>query len=373
MKNLSRTIKQQKIMWVTLLILLLASLLYHSLPKISDVNWQTILSLFSLMLVTQYFIHIKALDYLSQKIINLARTHRQVAQLLVLLAGFLAMFLTNDVAILSLIPLFLVIHKQVHGPFVFPLALITIAANLGSALTPFGNPQNLYIYNHYQLSTPNFFKISVPLFLISFALLLLTTFTIPATPLPTLKQTNYNIKPLSLITAFALLIVTLAGVLHFIPLIYTTIAIALAVLLINHLLFTKVDYGTLVTFIGFFLIVGILERQKLVINLVTQLLQQSSLITYLTGILLSQIISNVPATFLMTRFSTDIIAIFLGVNVGGLGTPLASFANLLALKQAHVHSGRVLLGFLAINFILLILLGGIVMLLLPQLIKLSSL
>lgn len=66
------------------------------------------------------------------------------------------MFLTNDVAILSLIPLFLVIHKQVHGPFVFPLALITIAANLGSALTPFGNPQNLYIYNHYQLSTPNF-------------------------------------------------------------------------------------------------------------------------------------------------------------------------------------------------------------------------
>lgn len=179
MKNLSRTIKQQKIMWVTLLILLLASLLYHSLPKISDVNWQTILSLFSLMLVTQYFIHIKALDYLSQKIINLARTHRQVAQLLVLLAGFLAMFLTNDVAILSLIPLFLVIHKQVHGPFVFPLALIT---------------------------------------------------------------------------AFALLIVVLAGVLHFIQLIYTTIGIALAVLLINHLLFTKVDYGTLVTFIGFFLI-----------------------------------------------------------------------------------------------------------------------
>lgn len=131
------------------------------------------------MLVTQYFIHIKALDYLSQKIINLAHTHRQVAQLLVLLAGFLAMFLTNDVAILSLIPLFLVIHKQVHGPFVFPLALIT---------------------------------------------------------------------------AFALLIVVLAGVLHFIQLIYTTIGIALAVLLINHLLFTKVDYGTLVTFIGFFLI-----------------------------------------------------------------------------------------------------------------------
>ena len=179
MKNLSRTIKQQKIMWITLLILLLASLLCHSLPKISDVNWQTILSLFSLMLVTHYFIHIKALDYLSQKIINLARTHRQVAQLLVLLAGFLAMFLTNDVAILSLIPLFLVIHKQVHGPFVFPLALIT---------------------------------------------------------------------------AFALLIVVLAGVLHFIQLIYTTIGISLAVLLINHLLFTKVDYGTLVTFIGFFLI-----------------------------------------------------------------------------------------------------------------------
>ena len=373
MKAVNKIIKQQKIMWATLLILFLVCVICRTLPKISDVNWQTILSLFSLMLVTQYLINIKALDYLSQKIINLAHTHRQVTQLLVLLAGFLAMFLTNDVAILSLVPLFLVIHKQVHGPFTFPLALITIAANLGSALTPFGNPQNLYLYNHYQLSTANFFKISLPLFLVSFVLILLTTFVIPATPLPVLKQTDYEVKPISLIIAFALLIVTLAGVLHFVPLIYTTIAVTIAIIVINHLLFTKVDYGTLITFIGFFLIVGILGRQKLIINTVTQLLHQSSLITYLTGITLSQIISNVPATFLMTRFSTDIVSIFLGVNVGGLGTPLASFANLLALKQAHVHSSRILIGFLAFNFILLILLAGIVMLLLPQLIEFGSL
>ncbi|MBC6370421.1 hypothetical protein ERK17_06025 [Lactobacillus kullabergensis] len=372
MKAVNKIIKQQKIMWATLLILFLVCVICRTLPKISDVNWQTILSLFSLMLVTQYLINIKALDYLSQKIINLAHTHRQVTQLLVLLAGFLAMFLTNDVAILSLIPLFLVIHKQVHGPFTFPLALITIAANLGSALAPFGNPQNLYLYNHYQLSTANFFKISLPLFLISFVLILLTTFVIPATPLPVLKQTDYEVKPISLIIAFALLIVTLAGVLHFVPLIYTTIAVVAVILITNRFVFTQIDYGTLITFIGFFLIVGILGRQKFIITLVTQLLKQSFFITYLTGILLSQVISNVPATFLITRFSTDITAIFLGVNVGGLGTPLASFANLLALKQAHVHSRQVLLGFLTINFIFLIVLATIIFLLLPQLIKLSS-
>ena len=372
MKNISKSIKQQKILWFTIIVLAIVCIVCHSLPKVSDVNWQTILSLFSLMLVTQYLININALAYLSQKIISLAHTHRQITQLLVLLAGFLAMFLTNDVAILSLVPLFLVIHKQVHGPFILPLTLITITANLGSALTPFGNPQNLYIYNHYHLSIINFLKISVPLAIISFALILLTTFIIPASSLPVLKPKNYNVKPTALFIAFTSLIVTLAGVLHFVPLIYTTIAVVAVILITNRFVFTQVDYGTLITFIGFFLIVGILGRQKFIITLVTQLLKQSFFITYLTGILLSQVISNVPATFLITRFSTDITAIFLGVNVGGLGTPLASFANLLALKQAHVHSRQVLLGFLIINFIFLIVLATIIFLLLPQLIKLSS-
>ena len=97
MKIVEKVYKKQKIMWITLLILLVVCLICHSIPKASDINWQTILSLFSLMLVTQYFIQINALDYLSQKIIDLAHTHRQITQLLVLLAGFLAMFLTNDV------------------------------------------------------------------------------------------------------------------------------------------------------------------------------------------------------------------------------------------------------------------------------------
>ena len=226
MKIVEKVYKKQKIMWITLLILLVVCLICHSIPKASDINWQTILSLFSLMLVTQYFIQINALDYLSQKIIDLAHTHRQITQLLVLLAGFLAMFLTNDVAILSLVPLFLVIHKQVDGPFIFPLTLITISANLGSALTPFGNPQNLYLFNHYQLSTANFFKISLPLLLISLFLLLLSTFIIPATPLSSLTQQKYQLKPFSIAIAFLLLIVTLMGVLHVIPLNFTTIIVA---------------------------------------------------------------------------------------------------------------------------------------------------
>ena len=369
MKIVEKVYKKQKIMWITLLILLVVCLICHSIPKASDINWQTILSLFSLMLVTQYFIQINALDFLSQKIIDLAHTHRQITQLLVLLAGFLAMFLTNDVAILSLVPLFLVIHKQVDGPFIFPLTLITISANLGSALTPFGNPQNLYLFNHYQLSTANFFKISLPLLLISLFLLLLSTFIIPATPLPSLTQQKYQLKPFSLAIAFLLLIVTLMGVLHVIPLNFTTIVVAVIALFLNYSLFTKVDYGTLITFIGFFLIVGILGRQGPVINTVSFFLNKGSIMTYLTGILLSQIISNVPATFIIARFSSNIVAIFLGVNVGGLGTPLASFANLLALKQANVHSKKVVLGFVAINFLFLLALGVIVGIVLPQLMK----
>lgn len=361
----NKVLRQQKILWVTLLVLVCVSIICQSFPQITDVNWQTILSLFSLMLVTQYLIKIKALDYLSQKIIDLAYNERQVTQLLVLLAAVLAMFLTNDVAILSLIPLFLVVHKQIHGSFVWPLSLITISANLGSALTPFGNPQNLYLYNHFKLSIGNFLNLSFPLTATSFVLLAVATWMVPKTPLSPKSEIKYTLKPLQLFAALSLLGLTLLGVLHFIPLVYTSVAVLLVILILDHSIITRVDYGTLLTFISFFLIVGILGRNLQIINLITLFLKKGAKTTYWTGIILSQIISNVPATFLIAKFSTNIAAIFLGVNVGGLGTPIASFANLLALKQAHVHNWQILGGFLGVNFVFLIILALIILLFIP--------
>lgn len=357
MNTIAKFFRQQKILWLTMLILVGTCIVCHALPKTADINWETIFSLFSLMLVTQYLIKINVLDYLSQKIIDLANTHRQVTQLLVLLAGFLAMFLTNDVAILSLVPLFLAIHHQVHGPFILPLSLITISANLGSALTPFGNPQNLYLYNHYHLTLGNFFKLSLPLALISLILLVAATMTIPKTTLPKLAQTKYVLQPIQLIAAIILLALAFAGVLHFVKLTTSAIAIFIIILLLDRSTIKRIDYGTLLTFIGFFLIVGILGRQVTVIRLISHFLHQGTQITYWTGIILSQVISNVPATLLIANFSTNIAAIFFGVNVGGLGTPIASFANLLALKQAQVHDWKIVVGFLFINFSFLIVLA----------------
>lgn len=357
MNTITKFFRQQKILWLTMLILVCICIACHALPQATDINWETIFSLFSLMLVTQYLIKINVLDYLSQKIIDLAHTHRQVTQLLVLLAGFLAMFLTNDVAILSLVPLFLAIRHQIHGPFILPLSLITISANLGSALTPFGNPQNLYLYNHYHLTLGNFFKLSLPLALISLILLAATTMTVPKTPLPKLVQTKYALQPIQLIAAIILLILAFAGVLHFIELPVTTIIIFVIIFLVDRSTIGQIDYGTLLTFIGFFLIVGILGRQVTIIKLITHFLHQGTQITYWTGIILSQVISNVPATLLIANFSTNTAAIFFGVNVGGLGTPIASFANLLALKQAQVHDWKIVTGFLFINFSFLIVLA----------------
>lgn len=357
MNTIAKFFRQQKILWLTMLILVGTCIVCHALPKTADINWETIFSLFSLMLVTQYLIKINVLDYLSQKIIDLANTHRQVTQLLVLLAGFLAMFLTNDVAILSLVPLFLAIHHQVHGPFILPLSLITISANLGSALTPFGNPQNLYLYNHYHLTLGNFFKLSLPLALISLILLVAATMTIPKTTLPKLAQTKYVLQPIQLTAAIILLALAFAGVLHFVKLTTSAIAIFIIILLLDRSTIKRIDYGTLLTFIGFFLIVGILGRQVTVIRLISHFLHQGTQITYWTGIILSQVISNVPATLLIANFSTNIAAIFFGVNVGGLGTPIASFANLLALKQAQVHDWKIVAGFLFINFSFLIVLA----------------
>ncbi|MHA8262627.1 SLC13 family permease [Lactobacillaceae bacterium Melli_B3] len=355
----------QKLMTDKLLLTSVAILLltcFLGMPQTEDINWETIGSLFALMTVVQLMTQLDLLTLISDKLVNLIRTTRQFTQLMVSTAFVGAMVMTNDVAIISILPLYLVMAKRYQLPIVLPATLITVAANLGSVLTPFGNPQNLFLFNNYRFTPGKFFLVTTPIVLVSFILLLALTWLVPNREFTTHPIANIIERPLTLIITLLLTIIVLMGVFNLISVLSMVLITFVVTVLIDRKTLFNVDYALLLTFACFFLITGILSRNATITALLQSWLH-SQTSNYLMAILTSQFISNVPAAVLLSKFTTDGTAILMGVNVGGLGTLVASLANLLALKQvASITKGAVpqfIKQFTIINIILLILLGFI--------------
>ena len=173
MKTLVYKIINDRTLWVTTVLLILALFVGH--VQLNDIDMQTILSLLSLMILISLYEGEGLLKYVALTIIKKCQTTRQVQLTVFLLVFFSAMFLTNDVAIITFIPIFVVIAQKIHVNAVLPIILLTVFANLGSAVTPFGNPQNIYLASHYQLQMGDFFQMSWPLGLISFLFVLLSS------------------------------------------------------------------------------------------------------------------------------------------------------------------------------------------------------
>lgn len=319
------------------------------------------MSLLMLMISVQVVIHFHLLDYFSQILLNHADNNRQVVQFMTFMAFFSAMFLTNDVAILTLVPLYLGLTKQQPLPIPLPLTLITIAANLGSMATPFGNPQNLYLVANYHWSLLSFGTTSLPISIISLILVLLMTYLVKPIRLQSMKLgTTISIGQQSILLALGLVIINLLGIFSIIPLEFTLMITIIIAGLIDIKSIAKVDYGLLITFVFFFLIVGNLSQNTFLIRKISQLVT-SPFKVYLTGMGLSQVISNVPSAILLAKFTNNVPALFLGVNIGGLGTLVASLANLITLKQLMNYRRQDVKAFtkifLLINVIGLIILG----------------
>ncbi|MHA8138207.1 SLC13 family permease [Lactobacillaceae bacterium Scapto_B20] len=353
-------IMTDKLLLISASILLIVCLL--GLPRSTDINWATIGSLFALMTVVQLMTQLEIITLISDKLVNLVKTTRQFVQLMISIAFFSAMVMTNDVAIISILPLYLLMAKKYELPIVLPATLITIAANLGSVLTPFGNPQNLFLFNNYHFTAGRFFIITTPIVIVSILLLLAFTWWIPNRQFTTHSTVSQIKRPMPLIITGLLAIIILMGVFDLISIEVMVLITLFVTLFINYKTLLNVDYALLLTFACFFLITGILSRNDLITTTLQSWLHNSTS-TYLTSILTSQVISNVPAAVLLSKFTTDGNAILMGVNIGGLGTLVASLANLLALKQlASVVPDAVpkfIKQFTIINILLLIFLGFI--------------
>lgn len=311
--------------------LLAAATSFLSEPKISYIDFHVLSILFCLMLVVAGLQKLRVLDYLAVYILTFCGSLRNITFALTCITFFSAMFVTNDVALLTFVPLALIIGKQLQHDMAKIVIIQTLAANLGSVLTPMGNPQNLFLYAYYKMLPIDFFSTMAPLALISACWLFMLIYgereqkIRVKLSLPVLGSRN------ELLLYLAIFIICLLAVFRFLDYRLALAVTFLAVVSSDRSLFLRIDYALLSTFCGFFIFIGNISNLDFINQLQKEWLHNADGVYWL-GIIASQFISNVPAAMLLSGLTRQSEALLLGVDVGGLGTLIASMASVISYK-----------------------------------------
>ena len=310
------------------------------------IDFRVLCLLFCLMAVVAGLKTIGLFHWLTSQLLHSLHSGRTLGVTLVLLPFFSSMLVTNDVALIIFIPFTLMLLEQLNCKHrIIPVIVFqTIAANLGSMATPVGNPQNLYLYAFYNMSIGDFFSVVLPLTFVS--LILLTSASILLLPHKLPEHTIEKAGILStkqLLIYFALFVLCLLTVFRVIPYPLTTAITVVALLLVDRKLFKEIDYMLLLTFVCFFTVSENLGRVDVIRVFLQQLLQSGTL---LTAVATSQVISNVPAAVVLSGFTDQWKQLLSGVNIGGLGTPIASLASLITIKYYMRWPGAKIVRFL---------------------------
>ncbi len=354
-------LKRDMVLNISIVLAMVSSLFFR--PRISYIDFSVLGMLLSFMLVVAGFRQLRVLEKAAGVLFSRCRTTRHVAAVLIGLTFFMSMLVTNDVALLIFVPLTLIIGRQIRLDVGRIVIFQTLAANLGSACTPMGNPQNLFIYYHYQLSTGYFFSVLGPLSVLSAVWLVLLVHGLPDGPLQ-MEHRLTETGPRPRIVLFtALLLLCFLSVLHVVSPLVCTAAVVATVAVADHKLLKQADYSLLLTFIGFFIFIGNLSHWD-AIRQMHHYLHHARGVVYVAGIVASQFISNVPAAMLLAGFTRNAGELLLGVDVGGLGTLIASMASVISYKlytASYPHLAiNYLRMFLLYNFAGLIGIGSIV-------------
>lgn len=321
---------RKDIVFTASVVLAAASCIFAS-PKLSYIDFRVLACLFNIMIVVRAFEELHLLDMLSVDILRRCSTGRSVSLVLILMSFFTSMVFTNDVALLTLVPLALIIGKKSGIDMMQCVIFQTLAANIGSSLTPMGNPQNLYIYSFYNLKAGQFFSVVGIFALLGFIWLLILNRKMSCAKLEvSLEQVAPGDKKKTVIWAavFFIIILSVFRLIHYGIAFVCVVACALA---LNRRLLLKADYRLLLTFIGFFIFIGNISNIPYVSEFMKEMIN-SSTATYFGSILLSQVISNVPCTILLSGFTSHWRELLLGANIGGMGTIIASLASVISYK-----------------------------------------
>ena len=319
-----------------------------SASYIEYIDFRVLCLLFSLMAVVAGMKSVGAFRWLTYQLLSRIRNGRVLGVTLVMLPFFASMFITNDVALIVFVPFTLALLYELGcSKSVIPVIVLqTVAANLGSMATPVGNPQNLFLYSAYNLTIGEFMSSVLPLTAVSFAALVV--FSLPLLP-KALPESELQKEKISsnfhLAVYMILFVICLLTVLRIIPYQITTAVIILVLIIINRKLFSQIDYMLLLTFVCFFIISENLGQTDSIKVFLRDLLEKNTL---LTAVGTSQIISNVPAAVLLSGFTDNWKSLLQGVNIGGLGTPVASLASLITLKLYMADRDAKIIKFLGV-------------------------
>ncbi len=324
------------------------------------VDWSVLGLLFCLMTAVQGFSAVGAFGRLSRLLTKSIHNTRALGALLSLMCFLLAMLVTNDVALITAVPLTITLFKGRERAAIRTIILETAAANLGSMATPMGNPQNLYIYSHYQMPLGEFFTTMLPPAVISLLLLAASVVLIPSESVtcesapPEKTGASAGMRRYRVIVCCVIAAVCLLTVVRVID---WRICLAAAVVLAaasDPKILARVDYGLLGTFVCFFVFVGNISSMPVVRTAVSEAVGGREM---LVGAALSQVISNVPCAVMLSGFTENARQLLLGVNFGGLGTLIASLASLISFKlyirSEGAKKGRYFVEFTVYNFALL--------------------
>lgn len=332
--------KQETVLCAAVLLALLSMLLvWPDAEYIAYIDFRTLAILFCLMGVMAGLKNSGVFQWVAQKLLGKVRKVWQLVLSLVLLCFFSSMLLTNDVALITFVPFTFIIlgliGRKAQKRLLIPIVVLqTIAANLGSMLTPIGNPQNLYLYGKSGISLASFLLLMLPYVLFAFLIIIVWSLlqariykaklTISISGKTAISGTPVQLLVYALL--FGLDLLTVARVLPYQLTLGLTI---LGLLLVDREAFRRVDYSLLLTFVDFFIFIGNVGRLPAFHQLLQQLVVGHEL---LAAVLASQIISNVPAALLLSGFTENYTALLIGVNLGGLGTLIASMASLISYK-----------------------------------------
>ncbi len=298
-------------------------------------DWRTLISLFGMSAVICALKNLRFFRILANKIISVFKTTRSAITALVVITYVASMLIANDMALLTFLPLgYFVLHSSDKEEYMaYTFTMQTVAANLGGMLTPFGNPQNLYLYNRFSIPTGEFFSIMLVPTLFSVALIALCCVFVKSEPIePKEAETAKLDKPrtLFLFALFAYMILLVFRVVPFL----TGLLIIPIMLVFDRKALAKVDYSLLLTFCMFFIFTGNLARIEIVDRFFRWLLSKSVL---LTGVISCQVISNVPSAVLLSGFTSDYSHLLVAVNIGGCGTLISSMASLISFKSFSLY------------------------------------
>lgn len=305
----------------------------------SLVDWPTIAALAGLLLLTQGLELSGALNRLGRVLVGAMATERAAALCLVTVAALLSTVLTNDVALFVVVPLTLGVCRLTGMPATQLIVFEALAVNAGSALTPIGNPQNLFLWQLAKVSFGEFVLHMLPLVgVLMVALLALTAWAFSGRPIPVHDEPPLPLDRLLLGVSLALYVPFLVATdMHHAG--WAVGAVLAVFLLIRPAVLAKLDWGLLLVFVLMFIDLRLLAGLEAVRGALLRLGLDQPINLYLASIGASQVVSNVPAAIAMAEYSRDWRVIAYGVNVGGFGIMVGSLANLIALRLSGDRAG----------------------------------